>query len=456
MTSADTETSTAPAAVQHKPVVAIVGRPNVGKSTLFNRLVGRRTAITEDIPGTTRDRLYGDAEWKDIRYTLIDTGGLELDTEEEYPSLIRNQVQVAMAEASVILFVVDAETGATPVDEEIANLLRRTEKPVLLLANKGDNPARQEAAVEFYELGLGDPMPLSAYHGTGVREVQDRLMDLLPSIDDEAAVDTLRIAVVGRPNVGKSALINSILGQDRVIESEMAGTTRDAVDTPFVYKEHPMLLIDTAGIRRPGKVEKGIEKYSVMRARDAIERCDVAVLLLDASDRLTAQDMHIAGHVVDAYKGLIVAYNKWDLIEDTENTRARFARRAVNRTKFAAWAPIAFISAKSGLNVEGLLDLAIEVGEARSLRIPTAEVNKALREAVAAHPPPSGGRQALRLKYATQADVRPPTFVIFANDAKLVHFSYKRYLENHFRKRFGFEGTAIKLEFRSRIDRHDL
>ncbi len=440
---------TAPAVGTRKPVVAIVGRPNVGKSTLFNRLVGRRTAIVEDIPGTTRDRLYGEVEWKDVHYSLIDTGGLEPDSTEEYPSLIRDQVQVALVEADVILFVVDTLTGVTPVDAEIAEQLRRTAKPVLVLANKGDNIARQETAVEFYELGLGDPMPLSAHHDIGVRELQDRLLELLPPSAAPAETEFLRMAVVGRPNVGKSALINAILGEERVIESEVPGTTRDAVDTPFVYKDQQMMLIDTAGIRRPGKVERGIEKYSVMRARDAIARCDVAVLVLDATQRLAAQDLHIAGYVANEYKGLIIALNKWDLLDDSDELRERTAHRILARFKFAPWAPLAFLSAKTGLNVEGLLDLAREVGEARSTRIPTAEVNSALREAVAAHPPASSGRKPLRLKYVTQAEVRPPTFVFFANDASLVHFSYRRYLENHFRKRFGFEGTAIRLEFRS-------
>jgi GTP-binding protein len=448
---AQSEVATTPEAVgTRKPVVAIVGRPNVGKSTLFNRLVGRRTAIVEDIPGTTRDRLYGEVEWKDVHYSLIDTGGLEPDSTEEYPSLIRDQVQVALVEADVILFVVDTLTGVTPVDSEIAEQLRRTAKPVLVLANKGDNIARQETAVEFYELGLGDPMPLSAHHDIGVRELQDRLIELIPATAAETETEFLRMAVVGRPNVGKSALINAILGEERVIESEVPGTTRDAVDTPFVYKDQQIVLIDTAGIRRPGKVERGIEKYSVMRARDAIARCDVAVLVLDATQRLAAQDLHIAGYVADEYKGLIIALNKWDLLEDSDELRERTARRILARFKFAPWAPLAFLSAKTGLNVEGLLDLAREVGEARSTRIPTAEVNSALREAVAAHPPASSGRKPLRLKYVTQAEVRPPTFVFFANDASLVHFSYRRYLENHFRKRFGFEGTAIRLEFRSR------
>ena len=436
-----------------KPVVAIVGRPNVGKSTLFNRLIGARQAIVEDIPGTTRDRLYADAAWRERGFVVIDTGGLIPDAEEGYSVLIRDQVETALMEADLVLFVVDAVAGITATDREIAEQLRRTERPVLLLANKADNEARRDLAVEFYELGLGDPMPISAYHGLGIREVQDGLLELLPLPEVEAPPDQLRMAVVGRPNVGKSALINVILGQERVIVSEEAGTTRDAVDTPFQYGDRQMVLIDTAGIRRPGRVERGIEKYSVMRARQAIERCDVAVLVLDATQKLAAQDMHIAGYVADAYKGLIIAVNKWDLIEeDTEVERETYARRTLARLKFAPWAPLAFVSAKTGLNVDGLLDLALEVDEARSLRIPTAEVNTALRAAIASHPPSSPGRSPVRIKYATQAEIRPPTFVFFANDARLIHFSYRRYLENHFRRRFGFEGTAIKMEFRSRSE----
>jgi GTP-binding protein len=436
----------------HRPVVAIVGRPNVGKSTLFNRLVGQRQAITEDIPGTTRDRLYGDAEWKERHYSVIDTGGLEPDSDEGYPALIRDQVQIAITEADVILFVVDVASGITPVDAEIAEMLRRTKKPVLLLANKGDNPDRAGLAVEFYELGLGDPMPVSAYHGIGVREVQDRLLDLLPETSAEEETDTIRIALVGRPNVGKSALINAILGAPRVIESEMAGTTRDAIDTPVEYKERSLVLVDTAGIRRPGKIEKGIEKYSVMRARSAIERSDVVVIVLDATDRIAQQDLSIASLAIEANKGLIIAFNKWDLVEDTDEVRERRSRYALSRFKFAPWAPLALVSAKTGLNVTGLLDLAIEIGDERSKRIPTADVNDALREAVDAHPPPSVGARRVRIKYATQAEIKPPTFVFFTNEASLIHFSYRRYLENHFRKRFGFDGTAIKFEYRSRSE----
>ena len=449
MVRADEAPRPAETSVQ-KPVVAIVGRPNVGKSTLFNRLIGRRQAIVEDIPGTTRDRLYADVEWKGLRYTLIDTGGLEPDSDEGYPALIRDQVEVALAEADVVLFLVDATTGVTPTDEEISEQLRRRDRPVLLLANKGDNPARQEMSVEFYELGLGEPMPVSAYHGLGVREVQDRLLEILPSVGVEEETEALRIAVVGRPNVGKSALINAILGHDRVIESEVAGTTRDAVDTVFHLGEREVVLVDTAGIRRPGKVEKGIEKYSVMRARDAVERCDVAVLVLDASEKLAQQDLHIAGMIADACKGMIVVLNKWDLVEDKEENRESYARRILGRMKFAPWAPLAFMSAKTRLNIEGLLDLAMEIGDVRALRMPTNEVNAALREAVATHPPPVTGKRQLRLRYATQAAVKPPTFVVFCNDASLVHFSYRRYLENHFRRRFGFEGTAIRMEFRSK------
>jgi GTP-binding protein len=432
------------------PIVAIVGRPNVGKSTLFNRLVGKRQAIVEDIPGTTRDRLQGEAEWKDRAFTVVDTGGLEPDAEEGYSALIRDQVHIALSEADVVLFVVDATTGATAIDREIAELLRRSPKRVVLVANKADNPSREDAAVEFYELALGDPFPVSAHHGLGVREVQDHLLTLLPESAGVPGVTQLRLAIVGRPNVGKSALINAILGRERVIVSPEAGTTRDAVDTPFQYGDHPMVLIDTAGIRRPGKVSRGVEKYSVMRAREAIERCDIAILVLDASQKLAAQDLHVAGYVSDAFKGMIVAANKWDLVEDTDEERETYARRVLSRLRFTPWAPLAFVSAKTDLNIEGLLDLAVEVGETRRTRVQTSEVNSLLREAVTAHPPSSPSRRPLRIKFGTQAEVNPPTFVFFANDASLIHFSYRRYLENALRRRFGFEGTAIKLIFRSR------
>ena len=424
----------------------------MGKSTLFNRLVGKRQAIVEDIAGTTRDRLYGDVEWKDLTYSVVDTGGLVPDADEGYSVQIRDQVEVALVEAQAILFVVDAVSGATSIDREIAEMLRRSEKPVLLLANKADNPKREETTVEFYELGLGEPMPISAHHGLGVREVQDRLLDILPTVEAETGLDELRLAIVGRPNVGKSALVNAILGQERVIVSADAGTTRDAVDTTLTYKGKALVLIDTAGIRRPGKVERGVEKYSVMRAREAISRSDIAVLVIDASQKLAAQDMHVAGYVADDHKGLIVAANKWDLMEDIEENREAYAGRVLSRLRFTPWAPLAFVSAETGLNVDGMLDLALEIGEERARRIQTSEVNSVLREAVAAHPPSSPSRKRLRIKFATQAEINPPTFVFFANDASLIHFSYKRYLENALRKRFGFEGTAIKLVFRSRSE----
>ena len=442
--------SPTPRTLHGKPVVAVVGRPNVGKSTLFNRLVGARQAIVEEIAGTTRDRLYGEVEWKDQAFIVVDTGGLEPGAEEGYSALIREQVEMALAEADAVLFVVDAVSGLTAVDAEIGEMLRRGDRPVILLANKADNEARQAAALEFYELGLGDPMPVSAYHGLGVREVLERLMEILPPIATGAALAQLRLAIVGRPNVGKSSIINAILGQERVIVSDVPGTTRDAVDTPFLYKDHPVVLVDTAGIRRPGKVERGVEKYSVMRAREAIMRCDIAILVIDGSEKLAAQDLHIAGHVADAYKGMIVAVNKWDLLEDTDDNRMDFAKRILGRLRFTPWAPLAFLSAKTGLNVEGLLDLALDVAENRATRIQTSEVNSVLREAVAAHPPPSPSKRPIRIKFATQAEVNPPTFVFFTNDASLLHFSYRRYLENALRRRFGFEGTAIKLIFRSR------
>ncbi len=405
------------AGVTGKPVVAIVGRPNVGKSTLFNRLIGGRHAIVEDIAGTTRDRLYGEAELGRASFVVIDTGGLEPAAEEGYPALIRRQVETALAEADVVLFLVDAVSGCTVADQEIAQQLRRAEKPVLLLANKADNDTRRAAAAEFYELALGDPIAVSAYHDIGLGELRDRLEELLPPAEAEAEAETLRLAIVGRPNVGKSALVNAILGQERVLVSAEPGTTRDAVDTPFDYGGKRLVLIDTAGIRRRGRVSRGVEKYSVMRAEQALARADIGLLVLDASEGLAAQDLHIAGYVTDAYKGLIAVVNKWDLMEDTEENREVFAESVLRRLRFAPWAPLAFVSAKTGLNVEGLLDLALE---------------------------------ALRILYVTQAEVKPPTFVFFVSDASLLHFSYQRYLENALRRAFGFEGTAIRLVFRSR------
>jgi GTP-binding protein len=431
-------------------VVAIVGRPNVGKSTLFNRLVGGRQAIVQEIAGTTRDRLYGEARLGPLSFVVIDTGGLEPTAEEGYPALIRFQVEVALAEAEVILFLVDSASGCTPADEEVADLLRRTDKPVLLVANKADNDSRREAATEFYELALGDPIPVSAYHDIGLRDLGERLERLLPAEEAEAPAEAMRLAIVGRPNVGKSALVNAILGQERVLVSPEPGTTRDAVDTPFEYKGNRLVLIDTAGIRRRGKVTRGVEKYSVLRAEQALARADIGLLVLDASEGVAAQDLHIAGYVADAYKGLIVVANKWDLVEDTEESRERFARRTLGRLRFAPWAPLAFVSAKTGLNMDGLLELALEVGETRRQRVPTAELNAVVQKAVAAHRPPSKGRRQMRILYVTQAEVNPPTFVFFVSDASLLHFSYQRYMENSVRKAFGFEGTAIRLVFRSR------
>jgi GTP-binding protein len=433
-----------------RPVVAIVGRPNVGKSTLFNRLIGGRRAIVSEVAGTTRDRLYGQAQMGRLSFAVIDTGGLVPSADEGYPALIRLQVETAVTEADVILFLVDAASGVMPLDEEIAQLLRRTDKAVLLLANKADNDARRQAAAEFYRLALGDPIPVSAYHGIGLGDLRERLEVLLPPAEAAEEAEPLRLAIVGRPNVGKSALVNAILGQERVLVSAEPGTTRDAVDTSLEYQGKRLLLIDTAGIRRRGRITRGVEKYSVLRAEQALTRADIGLLVLEAPEGVAAQDLHIAGYVANAHKGLIMVANKWDLLDDTEENREEFARRALRRLRFAPWAPLAFVSAKTGLNIDGLLDLALEVGDSRFLRMPTGELNTVVQKAVAEHRPPSKGRRTLRILYVTQAEVNPPTFVFFVSDASLLHFSYRRYLENALRRAFGFEGTAIRLTFRSR------
>ncbi|MCS7275514.1 MAG: ribosome biogenesis GTPase Der [Dehalococcoidia bacterium] len=442
---------TAQTVASRRPLVAIVGRPNVGKSTLFNRLVGGRKALVEDIPGTTRDRLYAEVEWGDRAFTLVDTGGLDPGSEEAFATLIRRQVEIALAEADVILFVVDASQGPTATDLEIAELLRRTGRQVLLVANKADNDRRQQAALQFYELGLGEPIVISAYHDLGVDELRRALMALLPPVEAATEPPTeLALAIVGRPNVGKSMLLNAVLGQERVVVSEVPGTTRDAVDTPLEYRGRRLLLIDTAGIRRRGRIAPGLERHSVERARQAVRRCDVALLVIDATEGVTAQDTHIAGLVLEECKGLIVVANKWDLMPDTEESRRRFAAEALARLKFVPWAPLAFVSAKTGLNLEGLLDLVVEIGDKRRQRVPTSRLNAVIREAVARHPPPMTGKRQFKVYYVTQPEVDPPTFVFFCNDPNLLHFSYRRYLENAIRRHFDFEGTAIRMVFRGR------
>jgi GTP-binding protein len=441
------ETAPRPAS---RPVVAIVGRPNVGKSALFNRLIGSRKALVEDVPGTTRDRLYADVEWREHAFTLVDTGGLEPTGEAGYAPLVKHQVEVALAEADVVLLVVDARDGLTATDLEIADLLRRSAKPLILVANKTDNEARREATVQFYELALGDPLPVTAHHGLGLADLLDRLIELLPAVAGEAPATSLRLAIVGRPNVGKSMLLNAILGQERVIVSADPGTTRDAIDTAFRYLDCDLVLVDTAGIRRRGRIQGGLERHSVLRAQEAIDRADVAFLVIDASEGVTAQDTHIAGYVAEAAKGLVIAINKWDLMPPDDETRKSFLRAAQGRLRFVPWATLCLVSAKEGTGVGELLAAGLAAGVAREQRVPTAELNAVMRRVLATHGPPSVGGRRLKLLYVTQAAVRPPTFVFFVNDAALLHFSYRRYLENSIRRGFGFQGTALKLIFRSR------
>jgi len=435
-----------------RPVVAIVGRPNVGKSALFNRLIGSRKALVEDIPGTTRDRLYADVEWGEQAFTLVDTGGLEPTGEVGYAPLVKHQVEVALAEADIVVFVVDARDGLTATDLEIADLLRRSAKPLILAANKADNEARRQAVVQFYELALGDPLPMSAHHGLGLADLLDRLAELLPAAAGEAPAAGLRFAIVGRPNVGKSMLLNTILGQERVIVSDEPGTTRDAIDTAFRYLDRDLVLIDTAGIRRRGRIQGGLERHSVLRAQEAIDRGDVAFLVTDATEGITAQDDHIAGYVAEAAKGLVMVINKWDLMPPDNETRKVFIRTAQARLRFVPWAALCLVSAKEGTGIAELLAAGLAAGAAREQRVPTAELNATMRRALATHGPPSVRGRRLKLLYVTQATIRPPTFVFFVNDAALLHFSYRRYLENSIRRAFGFQGTALKLIFRSRSE----
>ncbi|MGA9350856.1 MAG: ribosome biogenesis GTPase Der [Anaerolineae bacterium] len=433
-----------------KPIVAIVGRPNVGKSTLFNRLAGKRLAITDEVPGTTRDRLYAEAEWGGLNFILVDTGGLELTSDDDLIAQVRAQAQIAIAEADVILFLVDVKDGLTTGDEEVAQVLHRSAKPVLLVANKADNRPLREAAVEFYALGLGELYPISALHGTGTGDLLDQVVGAFPVEEEEEELEAVKIAIVGRPNVGKSSLLNKILGQERAIVHEAPGTTRDAIDTPMEWEGQPVVLIDTAGIRRKGRIQRGVEKYSVLRALRAIDRADVALLLLDAVDGVTAQDAHIAGYILEEAKSVVVVVNKWDLVEKDAGTMQAYEQHVRTTLRFLDYVPVLFASALTGQRVDQVLPTALRVQEERLIRIPTSELNRILQEAVARHAPPSKAGKRLKFYYATQAAVDPPTFVFFVNDPRLVHFSYERYLENRLREHYGFLGTPLRLSFRKR------
>jgi GTP-binding protein len=437
-----------------KPVVAIVGRPNVGKSTLFNRIAGQHIAIVEDLPGTTRDRVYADIAWKERVFVLIDTGGLELASNDNMGRMVKSQVEVGINEADVIIFLVDVTDGVTVPDQEIADLLRRSGKQVLLTANKCDNKPRTHNVPQFHELVMGDPIAVSAHHALGIIDLLDKVAGMLPSdtVEYEETKDLMKLAIVGRPNMGKSMLVNAILGEERSIVSEVPGTTRDAVDTVVEHEGQKVVLIDTGGIRRRGRIEWGVEKYSVLRAIRAISRADIAVLVTDVTEPLTSQDAHIAGYVRDAYKGMVLVVNKWDLASDMEIEAPELTQEIQSKIKFFPGVSVLYTSAKYGEGVESVLKAAKKVYSERIKRYSTPKVNSVLKEALATHSPSTVKGRRLNILYATQSDVNPPTFVLFVNDKSLLHFSYVRYLENKLRKAFSFTGTPLHLVFKNRSE----
>jgi len=432
-----------------KPIVAIVGRQNVGKSTLLNRLAGKRLAIVEDLPGTTRDRIFANVSWQGGEFTIVDTGGLEPKAKSTMAQAVKEQVEVAITEADVIIFLVDVKDGVMPTDLEIANMLRQVSKPTILVANKADNARLETQAVEFYELGLGEPVVISAYHNRGTAELLDSIVPLLPTPSlAEVEPEGMKVAIVGRPNVGKSTLLNTLLGGQRAIVDEAPGTTRDAIDTLLDFDGQSVILIDMAGIRRRGRLGVGVERYSVLRALRAIDRADIALLVLDATELVTAQDTHIAGYIQQASKGIVFVVNKWDLVVDKSTTE--YNRYIRSQLKFMAYAPVLYISAKYGQGVDKIMPQVSQIYQERLKRLSTAVVNNVVQQAVAAHNLPRIGGKQLKILYATQAEVNPPTFVFFVNDTKLIHFSYQRYLENRLRQSFGFIGTPFRLVFKTR------
>lgn len=447
-----------------KPIVAIVGRPNVGKSMLFNRLVEERLAIVSTTAGTTRDRLYGDVEFAGREFIVVDTGGLALDDRADLPGTpaamlagIRAQARVAIDEADAVVFIVDVEQGISPNDSAIAETLRvrQSRKPVYLVVNKCDNDTRIQNAVEFFQLGLGEPMPISALHGSGVGDLLDKIITDLPPDTPVEPSAVPHVAIVGRPNVGKSSLLNAILGEERAMVSDIPGTTRDAIDTELIWGDQKIVLIDTAGLRKRGQIDLGIDRYSALRAIRAIQRADVALLVIDANAGILAQDQHVASYILVEGKGVVIVINKWDLIEKDQNTMDEFTQRIRAQLDFIAYAPVVFVSAKTHQRVRHVVERALAVRESFRLRVPTHELNELVREATMKHAPASKGKRGLKFFYATQVEGTPPTFVFFVNDKRLVHFTYERYLENQLRERWSFEGVPVKLIFRNRRDAED-
>ena len=439
-----------------KPVVAVVGRPNVGKSTLFNKLIGQRLSIVDDTPGVTRDRIYGECEWKNRKFSLVDTGGIEPDSSDVILSQMRLQAQLAIDAADVIILVTDVRTGLVATDSDIASMLLKSGRPVLVCVNKCDSVGEPPADFyEFYNLGLGDPIQVSSVHGHGTGDLLDAVVELLPPEEEEDADgETIRVAIIGKPNVGKSSLVNRISGENRCIVSDIAGTTRDAIDTEIENEFGRFVLIDTAGLRRKNKVEDAIEKYSNLRAQMAIERADVCAILIDAEVGFTDQDSKVAGLAHEAGKGCVIVVNKWDAIEKDQNTMAEYRKKLEKDFSFMSYAPFVFISAKTGQRIDRLFELIKHVANSNSMRIPTGMINDVLAQAVARVQPPTDKGKRLKIYYMTQASTRPPTFVCFVNSAELFHFSYQRYLENRIRETFGMEGTPIRFIIRERGDKN--
>ncbi len=451
-------------------IVALVGRPNVGKSTFFNRLVGEPLAIVDETPGTTRDRLFSTADWNGISFDVVDTGGIDPSSSAgsgkeplsigsaEFIAEIRLQAKIAIQEADAVLFLVDAIAGVTPADREVAEILRRSQRivegkpypPIFLVVNKADSQNLRNNAADFYELGMGEPYPISAIHGTGTGDLLDDLVGAFPEQEEPEEDESIKIALVGKPNAGKSSLLNKLVGEERSIVSPIPGTTRDAVDTLIDVNGLPVTLIDTAGIRRRGKVEPGVEKYSVLRSMRAIERCDVALLMIDATTGITAQDTHIAGYILEEWKSTVVLVNKWDTVEKDNYTMQDFTTRIRQELNFMDYVPILFISAKTGQRVDQVMPLALKVQEERIARLSTGQINRIVQDAQAHHAPASRSGKPLHIYYGTQVRSDPPTFMLFCNDPKLAHFSYVRFLENSFRKVYPFTGTPIRFVLKGR------